>query len=81
MLVAAIVRETIQMIRWRRAGWQLTESSRALSHSVCGMLVHPTLGHISHNKYAAIAHAPSGRVVGVFSTTERARLLLCASGG
>jgi hypothetical protein len=78
MIIAAVVRETILLIRWRDAGWELRESRRALSRSVCGMLVHPTLGHITHNGCAAIAHAPSGRVVAVTNTTEQARRLLCA---
>lgn len=77
MIVAAVVRETIQMIRWRDAGWELHESRHALSRSVCGMLVHPTLGHITHNGCSAIAHAPSGRVVAVSVTTEQARRVLC----
>ena len=78
MEVAAVVQNNIILLGWQRSGWQLRESRHALSRSVCGMLVHPTLGHITHNGHAAIAHAPSGRVVGVFNSTEEARRVLCA---
>ena len=76
MQVASVVTETIQLIHWRQQGWQIRKSRRALSRSVCGMLVHPRLGHITHNAHTAIAHAPSGRVVGVFDSTEEARHML-----
>ena len=63
MIVAALVIETLQLIRWRDQGWTIRHF---------GILAHPYLGHVTHSEHCAVAHAPSGRPVAVSTTTDGA---------